>query len=289
MTPDTRRLLARCAASAFCLAALAGGAHAQTGDAAQGTFAQAGVPGVITAPIDTGANAAPPAPAVVATPQPIPPALPAPVAPEFARVLSSTPVLQQVAVPRTVCSVDPNAANTGRSGSGVGALIGGLIGGAIGNSIGRGDGRAAATAIGLMGGAILGDQTERRDAAAAGTTCTTQTSYETRPIAWNVVYEYAGRQYSAQMPSDPGPWLRLQISPVLPPPAAALPGPMPPVGQVPMAAPAVVAPAPVVTSVSYVVPSTAAVAVWPAPVGVSLNLGYARTHWHRPPPYPHRW
>ncbi len=28
---------------------------------------------------------------------------------------------------------------------------------------------------------------------------------------YNVVYEYAGKQYTAQMASDPGAWVRLQV------------------------------------------------------------------------------
>jgi hypothetical protein len=38
--------------------------------------------------------------------------------------------------------------------------------------------------------------------------------YENRTVAYNVVYEYAGKEYSTQMPHDPGPTLALQIGPV---------------------------------------------------------------------------
>jgi hypothetical protein len=44
--------------------------------------------------------------------------------------------------------------------------------------------------------------------------CGTQTFYENRTVAYNVVYEYAGKQYSVQMPNDPGPSVQLQITPV---------------------------------------------------------------------------
>ena len=47
--------------------------------------------------------------------------------------------------------------------SGGGALAGGLIGGAVGNQIGQGTGRAAATALGLIGGALLGNMIESRN------------------------------------------------------------------------------------------------------------------------------
>lgn len=44
--------------------------------------------------------------------------------------------------------------------SGGGAVAGGLIGGAVGNQVGHGTGRAAATALGLIGGALLGNAIE---------------------------------------------------------------------------------------------------------------------------------
>ncbi|HEX5285381.1 MAG TPA: glycine zipper 2TM domain-containing protein, partial [Polaromonas sp.] len=76
----------------------------------------------------------------------------------LARVISSTPVVQQVAVPRQVCSNE--AIITQAPKSGAGALMGALAGGAAGNAIGNGGGRAAATMIGLVGGALIGDRIE---------------------------------------------------------------------------------------------------------------------------------
>lgn len=43
---------------------------------------------------------------------------------------------------------------------GGGAIAGGLIGGVLGNQIGHGGGRAAATALGVVGGALLGNNVE---------------------------------------------------------------------------------------------------------------------------------
>ena len=75
---------------------------------------------------------------------------------EVARVVSSTPVTQQVGVPRQVCTTAP--------------------------------------------------------APSGATQCTTQTIYENRTTAYQVVYEYAGKQYSVQLPQDPGPTLTLRVS-----------------------------------------------------------------------------
>lgn len=142
---------------------------------------------------------------------------------EQGRVLSSTPVIQQVAVPREVCS-DERVTLQGQK-SGAGALIGGIAGGAMGNAIGNGSGRAAATVIGLIGGAIVGDRVEGPGQPYTETyrRCGTQTFYENRTVAYDVVYEYAGRQYRVQMPHDPGRFVRLNVTPVdaMPPPPPA--------------------------------------------------------------------
>ncbi len=134
--------------------------------------------------------------------------------PEMGRVLSSTPMVIQVGVPRRVCTNESVRVQSQKSGAG--ALMGGLAGGAVGNAIGNGGGRAAATIIGIFGGAILGDRVEGGGQTQYQTVqnCTSQTFYENRTTSYNVVYEYAGRQYSVQMPNDPGPFVRLQVTPV---------------------------------------------------------------------------
>jgi uncharacterized protein YcfJ len=145
-------------------------------------------------------------------------------APELGRVISSTPIISQVSVPRQVCAqeVVQVQSQTPATKSGAGALMGGIAGGAMGNAVGQGSGRAAATVIGLFAGAILGDRIEGGSPAQVATTqqtvnrCSTQNFIENRTTAYQVVYEYAGKQYSVQMPQDPGPSIQLQVSPVAP-------------------------------------------------------------------------
>jgi uncharacterized protein YcfJ len=145
---------------------------------------------------------------------------------EIGRVLSTTPVVQQVAVPRQVCNA-PQPVQSQSSGGG--ALIGAVVGGLLGNTIGHGGGRAAATGVGVIAGAAVGDRIESQGQPQMAQQCYTQTSYENRTVAYNVTYEYAGRQYTAQLPYDPGPSIRLQITPVgaggdvYTPPAASRP------------------------------------------------------------------
>jgi uncharacterized protein YcfJ len=151
---------------------------------------------------------------------------------EVGKVISSTPIIQQVAVPRQVCN-NQQVVTEGQK-SGAGAAMGAIAGGAIGNQIGNGSGRAAATMLGLFGGAILGDKVEGGGAPEVRNVqnCSQQMFYENRTMAYNVVYEFAGKQYTVQMPQDPGPTVRLQITPMVPTANTSY-GNVPPAGSAP--------------------------------------------------------
>ena len=151
---------------------------------------------------------------------------------EVGRVISSTPIIQQVAVPRQVCNNEQ--VGSGGQKSGAGAAMGAIAGGAIGNSMGQGSGRAAATMLGLFGGAILGDKVEGPGTPEVRNVqnCSQQMFYENRTMAYNVVYEFAGKQYTVQMPQDPGPTVRLQITPMAPATNTSF-GNVPPLGSAP--------------------------------------------------------
>lgn len=212
-------------------------------------------------------------------------ALPAFATDILARVISSTPVVQQVAVPRQVCSNEAVIMQAPKSGAG--ALMGALAGGAAGNAIGNGGGRAVATVIGLVGGAMIGDRIEGPNNQVQNVQqCSTQTFYENRPSHYNVVYEYQGTQYNVQMANDPGPYVRLQVTPV----GAINPAPQPaqPQGFI---QPAPQQPAYIQQPTTYVQPVLAAPVVYQtypayyarpyyapyyAPIGLSLNFGYSR-------------
>ncbi len=122
---------------------------------------------------------------------------------EVGHVLSSTPVVQQVAVPRQICSPGvPMQAPT----SGGGGVLGALAGGAVGSFVGNGAGHTAAIIGGTVLGAIVGNNVEANHNryVQSAPNCTTQTTYENHIVGYNVTYEYAGRQFSTQMPNDPG-------------------------------------------------------------------------------------
>ena len=124
---------------------------------------------------------------------------------EYGTVVSSTPVMGQIAVPERDC-IDQQVAVPQRS-SGGGAVVGALIGGAVGNSVGAGMGRAAATAIGAVAGAAIGNQAEANAAPPAVSTvqrCRTVTRREDRVIGYDVVYDYGGSRRTARLAQDPG-------------------------------------------------------------------------------------
>lgn len=133
---------------------------------------------------------------------------------ELGRVISSTPVVQQMAVPRQVCTTEQVGVQ--QPNSGAGALLGAIAGGVLGNAAGQGAGRGATTAIGAIGGAVLGDRMEGNPAVRIENVqrCAVQNFYENKTVAFNVLYEYAGKQYSVQTPTDPGPSIALQIAPI---------------------------------------------------------------------------
>lgn len=131
---------------------------------------------------------------------------------ERGTVISVTPIVEPVLVARRVCDDEPVAVR--RQPSGAGALLGAIAGGAMGNAIGAGSGRAAATALGVLGGAVVGNEIESGGQPTHVQTvrrCTLEEAYEDRTRAYSVVYEYDGRQYTTQMRRDPGRYVRVQV------------------------------------------------------------------------------
>ncbi|MFE8644530.1 glycine zipper 2TM domain-containing protein [Sphingomonas sp. NCPPB 2930] len=212
---------------------------------------------------------------------------------EMGRVLSVTPVVQQVAVPQQYCGTQQVVTQAPRTGAG--AVMGAVAGGVLGNAIGHGGGRAAATALGLVGGAVLGNNIEGPGATQVQNVqnCSTQTSYENRTVGYDVAYEYAGRRYNTRMASDPGQWVPVQVGAVqsngydgnggsgysAPQPAyTQAPAYTEPGVVVPSyysAPTTVIASPPVVYAPSYYAAPAYAPA-YVAPIGMSLNLGYSR-------------
>jgi len=177
----------------------------------------------------------------------------------MARVVSATPVVAQVATPQQVCFDELQA--VAPQGSGAGALLGAIAGGVIGNAVGKGAGNAVATGLGVFGGAVLGDHIEKDGRPGSSRTvrrCEQQQAYSQQVVAYQVVYELNGQQFSTQMNREPGPSIPVQVSvsPVVQAPirsSSPVYMPAPQVYEAPpvvMGAPVVVAP-PVVIQSGY--------------------------------------
>lgn len=134
---------------------------------------------------------------------------------EMGRVISSTPIITQVVVPKQVCTTQ--TVQTQGQNTGLGGVTGMAVGAAIGNRFGKGDGRTGATLLGAVGGAIIGNQIETNNSAPQTQNvqqCYTENQYENRTSGYNVVYEYAGFKYSVQLSNDPGRYIPLQVLPL---------------------------------------------------------------------------
>lgn len=146
-----------------------------------------------------------------------------------ARVRSAEPQYENVNVPRNECS--SHWVNDSRRSNGErpdrqygGAIVGGLAGGVLGHQIGGGSGKDAATALGVVLGAITGDRLENRDqrgqydngqyesAQREVTRCRTVYDTQTRITGYRVAYEYRGQNYTTFMRSNPGNSLPVSVT-----------------------------------------------------------------------------
>ena len=121
---------------------------------------------------------------------------------EYGHVISATPILAATDGQRIAC----DERYVQQRPSGGGALLGALIGGVVGNQIGHGFGRAAATGIGAVAGAAIGNHAET--GGHPGRDCRT-VGYENRVVGYDLVYEYRGQRYTTRTARDPGPRLAI--------------------------------------------------------------------------------
>ncbi|OIN93310.1 MAG: hypothetical protein AUJ20_04645 [Comamonadaceae bacterium CG1_02_60_18] len=147
-----------------------------------------------------------------------------------ARVRSAEPVLENISVPRQQCSshwVEEPVRRSGgerRDRNYGGAIVGGLAGGVIGHQFGAGTGKDAATALGVILGAMVGDQhqngyrDDRFEERAVEVTqrqvqrCQTVYESQSRITGYRVAYEYRGQQYTTITRNHPGNQLTVRVS-----------------------------------------------------------------------------
>ena len=139
-----------------------------------------------------------------------------------ARVVSSTPIYQQVNEPQRQCwteSVSSDYQPQQRSYGG--AILGGLVGGLLGNTVGQGNGRTAAAAVGAVTGALVGDNisNNRSNGGDYGPRqvqrCREVDNYHQVVSGYSVDYQYHGQNYNTTLPYDPGKYVSLDVSAVV--------------------------------------------------------------------------
>ena len=155
---------------------------------------------------------------------------------DVARVLSATPVTERVTESRRDCRVEQASGYIERresaAPSGAGAVVGAIVGGVIGHQFGNSTaGRDHGTAAGAVVGGLIGNQVERdssRDTVVERTPvgreverCRFVPETRDRVVAYDVRYEYNGREFRTRMAYDPGPEMAVNVD--VRPPAAARP------------------------------------------------------------------
>jgi uncharacterized protein YcfJ len=139
---------------------------------------------------------------------------------DTARVLSVTPQVERVNVPREECRTEyqQQSYRDDRGHSIAGAVIGGIAGGLLGNTVGRGSGRVAATAVGAGVGAIAGDRiaNSRSNVVTTRTvpvqSCYQVDNWQTVNSGYLVAYEYNGRTYNTVTSEHPGRYIDVNVA-----------------------------------------------------------------------------
>ena len=179
---------------------------------------------------------------------------------DVATVISSTPVYQRVSTPRRECYTEQLTSyderrvrapvrqeyySESRQNSGAGAVLGAIVGGVIGHQFGHSSGgRDRGTAAGAVIGGFIGNDIERsnnsydrydsgyRRASAYDVErvpvtrdvqrCNTVSDYRDEISAYDVRYNYNGREYVTRLSYDPGPTIPINVD-VRPSSRAAVP------------------------------------------------------------------
>lgn len=120
--------------------------------------------------------------------------------------------------------VGDRVANPDSNRSATGAIVGGVAGALLGSQVGGGSGNRAATAAGGIAGALIGDRIANPNQQAAPQQvqrCRDVANYRDVVRGYNVTYRYNGREFTTTLPYDPGSTVRVGVSVIQEPQAAA--------------------------------------------------------------------
>lgn len=131
--------------------------------------------------------------------------------PEFAQVMSATPIREVIKTPRQECHAvnvvhrravqDENRL--------AGSVLGAVAGGVLGHQFGGGHGRTLATVAGAMAGGYAGNQAQAglQDLDTYTTTrqqCRTVYDKQEKTLGYDVTYKIGNQQGKIRMDNDPG-------------------------------------------------------------------------------------
>ena len=124
-----------------------------------------------------------------------------------ATVVRTVPVHQIVT--ETVQQCVTETVTPTEKGSG-GAIVGAIVGGVVGNQIGGGSGRDIATGVGVITGAVVGDNMQ--NAPRTQQRCTPIQNNRSVVVGSEVTWEYLGRQMTQRMDRDPGQYVTVTVT-----------------------------------------------------------------------------
>ena len=137
--------------------------------------------------------------------------------PQYAEVLSVTPLTKTIHTPRQECHDEQvtQKAPVKDEHQVLGTIAGAVIGGVIGHQVGGGSGRDIATVAGAAGGGYAGNRIQKNLQDRDTTTTTEQkcnTAYDSseKITGYKVRYRLNGKEDSVKMDHDPGPRIPLR-------------------------------------------------------------------------------
>ena len=124
-----------------------------------------------------------------------------------ADVVRATPVHQVITETTQQCvteTVTPTDKGVG------GAIVGAIVGGVVGNQIGGGSGRDVATGVGVITGAVVGDNMQ--NAPRTQQRCTPIQNSRSVIVGYDVTWKYLGQQVTQRMDRDPGKYVTVTVT-----------------------------------------------------------------------------
>lgn len=136
--------------------------------------------------------------------------------PDYARVVSSSAIVQRVNTPHQECWTENQQVQPqGQANGIVGGIAGGVLGGVLGHQVGGGRGKDAATVAGAIGGALLGNSLGSSQAPVENQQvqrCRQVDGWQDQVTGYRVVYDYKGRQFTANLPQQPGDRIPVEVN-----------------------------------------------------------------------------